>query len=93
MTYLKSNLYFAFTMIFSANLWSNNEEHHINWWGLGSEYGDSPAVGWQIFTFIVFVSLLIYFAKKPVSAYLDSRAKEIEKLISDAEKAMALAIS
>ena len=91
MVHFRSSVYFLLMMVSSFNLWASGDEHHINWWGLGSKYEDSPALGWQIFTFLVFIFLLVSLAKKPLGAYLELRSKEIEKLIKDAESAVALA--
>lgn len=61
----------------------------INWWGLGSQYEDSPALGWYILTFAVFVFGLIYAIKKPLGLYLAARSRDIGKAINEAEMAKA----
>lgn len=62
-------------------------EHHINWWGLGSEYSDSPAVGWLIITFLIFIYALARAIKKPLALYLETRSKDIEHKIQEGQRA------
>lgn len=54
---------------------------HVNWWRW--ETG-APPVGWFILDFILFVVLIVYFAKKPVRAAFIARHERIKKAIHDA---------
>jgi F-type H+-transporting ATPase subunit b len=57
----------------------------INWWGLGSRYAHSPALGWYFLTFAIFVLGLICMVRKPLGLYLAARSNEIRKAINEAE--------
>ncbi len=91
MLYLKS-ISFLFLFLFSGPVFANDNSV-INWWKIGSDYKDAPAIGWQIFTFIIFVYLIIYFAKKPLNKFLESRSIKIENDIMQANKNMTEAES
>ena len=83
-----SILFSALSMLVSMAVFAGEhvaESHHINWWGLGSKYRDSPALGWYILTFIIFVSGLIYAVKKPLGLYLAARSNDIRKAINEAK--------
>lgn len=67
--------------------------HSINWWGLGGEYANSPALGWFIVTFVIFAILFVYFIKKPLSLYLEARSREIRNALESANNAKAEAIA
>lgn len=69
-----------------------NANTGINWWGLGSRYVDSPALGWYMLTFAIFVFGLIYAIKKPLGLYLAARSNDIRKAINEAEIAKDEAI-
>ncbi len=86
MLYFKS-VSFLFFLLFSVPNFANNNSK-INWWNLGSDYKDAPAVGWQIFTFIVFLYLIGRFAKKPLNEFLRSRSIKIEDDIMQANETM-----
>lgn len=60
---------------------------HINWFGIGEQYKESPALGFLIITFLIFAGLVIYFARKPMNEHLASRADEIKRTIEEAAKA------
>lgn len=77
-------------MLFLAlarELHANQEGHAINWWHLGSEYKDAPALGWLTITFLIFVYALIRAIKKPLSLYLETRSKDIQRAIEEGAKA------
>lgn len=59
----------------------------LNWWGLGSAYKSTPAIGWTLVTFGIFAFLVKYFAQKPLAAYLKSRSEEIKNAIEEAKQA------
>ena len=65
----------------------NNPDHIINWWGLGQNYSNSPALGWLIITFILFLMILIYYGKTPIKALLKSRSDNIKNKIKEAHDA------
>ncbi len=60
---------------------------HINWWGLGSKYEHTPAMGWYIVTFLIFTGGLLYSVRKPLAIYLETRAKDIKNAILEAKQA------
>lgn len=62
-------------------------EQLINWWGLGSAYKDTPALGWYMLTFVIFIWALVYFARKPMMLLLETRALNVEKAIEEAKRA------
>ncbi len=57
----------------------------LNWWGLGSAYKESPAIGWTLVTFTIFVGLLFRFVKKPAALYLKTRSENIKNAIEEAK--------
>lgn len=59
----------------------------INWWKLGSQYKENPALGWYIVSFVIFAAGLIFAISKPLGVYLETRAKDIKKAISEAAAA------
>lgn len=66
---------------------SSNNHDAINWWGLGSEYKDAPALGWLIITFALFIWILVRAIKKPLSLYLETRSEDIKKAILEGQEA------
>lgn len=74
----------------SAEHGAGGGEHHAqvkNWWGIGSEYATSPALGLLSITFLAFVVLLVVALKKPLSIYLENRADTVRKAIDEAKRA------
>lgn len=63
----------------------------INWWGIGGAYKDAPALGWYLLTFAIFLMALIYFIRKPLMLFLETRALDIERAIEEAKIAKAQA--
>jgi F-type H+-transporting ATPase subunit b len=59
----------------------------LNWWGIGSAYKNSPALGWTLVTFAIFLAVLIKFAKKPLSDFLLERSLNIKNAIEEARRA------
>lgn len=59
----------------------------LNWWGIGSAYKDSPAIGWTLITFVIFVAFITKFAKKPLGAFLQERSDLIKNSIEEAKRA------
>jgi F0F1-type ATP synthase membrane subunit b/b' len=64
----------------------------INWWGVGSQYAENPALGWYIITFVTFIGVLIYYARGPLSQYLADRAQGVRDAIEEGAKARDEAI-
>lgn len=65
-------------------------EHHAevkNWWGIGSEYAESPALGLLSITFVAFLAVLVIALKKPLAIYLENRADTVRKAIEEAKRA------
>lgn len=67
--------------------------HVANWWGMGAEYAETPALGYLAITFAVFVGLLVYFGAKPLKEHLETRADTVEKAIAEATKAKEAALA
>lgn len=85
-------LFGSFFILFASNIFAstaNHGEQGINWWHLGSDYKDSPALGWLILTFGVFVYLIARMIHKPLSLYLETRSKDIRTQIEEGEQALA----
>lgn len=74
--------------VFLANVaHASGAQHSINWWRLGSEYSDAPALGWLTITFVIFVYGIVFIVKKPLSLYLETRSKDIRRQIEEGLKA------
>lgn len=69
--------------IFSLPALAEAQDHAINWWHLGSEYSEAPALGWLFITFFIFVFGLTYVVKKPLGLYLETRSKDIKRQIEE----------
>lgn len=59
----------------------------LNWWGIGSAYKESPAIGWTLITFVIFVAFVVRFAKKPLALFLQERSDHIKNSIEEAKRA------
>lgn len=59
----------------------------LNWWGLGSAYENSPAIGWNLITFAIFVGIVFRFSKKPAALYLKQRSDHIKNSLEEAQLA------
>lgn len=76
--------YLLFFLFNSYTLWAFTEGgHSINWWRLGSNYKDTPALGWLFLTFFIFIYFLVKTIKKPLSLYLETRSKDIKNQIEE----------
>ena len=62
----------------------------VNWWGLGGEYSEAPAMGWLLITFVIFVYVMARVIKKPLASYLETRSKDIQKAVEEAAKKLSL---
>jgi F-type H+-transporting ATPase subunit b len=61
--------------------------HVANWWGLGKEHANAPALGWMFVTFTTFAVFLLVVLRKPLTGYLESRSDEVKKAIEEAKRA------
>ena len=61
--------------------------HVSNWWGMGEQYADTPALGWLTITFLIFVGVLVFFARPAIKRYLETRADVVEKAMAEARRA------
>ena len=61
--------------------------HIANWWSLGKEHAEAPALGWMFVTFLTFVAALVFVLRKPLSLYLESRSDQVKKAIEEAKRA------
>ena len=64
--------------------------HHAevkNWWGVGSDYAEAPALGLLSITFLAFLAVLVVALKKPLAVYLENRADTVRKAIDEAKRA------
>jgi len=79
-----------FCLIFAKSaMVTPNAEHEINWWHLGPTYKDSPALGWLILTFCIFVYLIARMIHKPLALFLETRSKDIKRQIEEGKRAKA----
>ncbi len=73
---------------------AHHEAPHVaNWWHMGAEYAETPALGYLAITFFVFVGLLVYFGARPLKEHLQTRADTVEKAIAEATKAKEAALA
>jgi ATP synthase F0 subunit b len=63
---------------------------HVNWWTWDEH---APPVGWFIVDFVIFVALLVHFARKPIARAFAQRHESIRRSLRDAEQAHAAAQS
>lgn len=69
---------------------SGHHEAHfsdINWFGIGEQHADAPALGLLTITFLIFAGGIVYFVRKPLSIHLATRADTVERAIAEATKA------
>ena len=62
---------------------ASSGEHDLDWAGLG----------WRVLLFVIFITLLYKLLKKPVVNVFVKRTEDIEKALSNAEKAKAEALA
>ncbi len=79
--------YICLSLLAAAQAHANEASHGINWWHLGSEYKDAPALGWLTITFVIFVFFIGRAIKKPLSLYLETRSRDIKRAIEEGQKA------
>ena len=63
--------------------------HVANWWGMGEQFADKPALGWLTITFLIFSAILVGAIRKPLATYLETRADTVERAIAEATRARA----
>jgi F-type H+-transporting ATPase subunit b len=63
-------------------------EPHVNWWTWDAH---APPVGWFIVDFVLFLWLIVHYAKKPILQAFAQRHIKIKQAIQDAEKAFSAA--
>lgn len=85
------NQAFIFLGLFLSLPLLASEHGGINWWHLGSEYKDAPALGWLSITFAIFLIVLGRTIKKPLALYLETRSNDIARAIEEGKKAKLLA--
>jgi F-type H+-transporting ATPase subunit b len=61
--------------------------HVSNWWGIGEQYANTPALGWLTITFLIFVGILVTFGRPAIKKHLETRADTVEKAIAEARRA------
>lgn len=61
--------------------------HIANWFQLGSQYQNTPALGWLSFTFFTFAGLVVFWVRRPLGRYLASRSDSVRKALAEAQKA------
>lgn len=83
--FLSAKLHIALGLLCASELYASTSTsaHEINWWHLGSEYKDAPALGWLTITFLIFVYLIVRQIKPSLSLYLESRSQDIRDQIEE----------
>ncbi|MCA9507384.1 MAG: ATP synthase F0 subunit B [Myxococcales bacterium] len=84
-----SIIYFLFGLLVEPLVYASETSHGINWWHLGSEYKDAPALGWLTLTFLIFIYAMGRIIQKPLSLYLETRSKDIKRAIEEGQRAKA----
>jgi len=88
---------FSIILIFTDKVIASAHDHgsstNINWWKIGSEYKDVPALGWYSITFLILIILFGYIVKKYLVDFYKNRSLEIKKQIEDANEMKLLAES
>lgn len=78
------------SLLYSSLAFASGDGHgpHItNWFQLGSEYQNTPALGWLSFTFFTFAGMLVFWVRKPLGRYLATRSDSVSKALTEAKKA------
>ncbi len=68
---------------FAHSVMASGASPEINWWNLGSEYKDAPALGWLAITFFIFVYCIFRAVRTPLSLYLETRSRDIRQQIEE----------
>ena len=67
--------------------------HVTNWFNFGAEWAYAPALGWLFVTFFVFCGIVVYFVRKPLANFLESRSESVRKALAEAQQARSEAES
>jgi len=68
-------------------------EHHeahfsdINWFGIGADHSDAPALGFVFVTFAVFAGALVFLIRPKLVVLLENRSDDVKKAIDEAKRA------
>lgn len=83
----------AVVAVFGADAFAaeagGHEPHVANWWGLGKEHQEAPALGWMSLTFLTFVGILVAWVRKPLAGFLENRSSEVRRALEEAQQAKA----
>ncbi|MFH1810929.1 MAG: ATP synthase F0 subunit B [Pseudomonadota bacterium] len=60
---------------------------HINWWTFTPGPHEGAALGWLLVDFAIFVTLVVVFARKPLTEFLESRSLKIRRALDEAKQA------
>lgn len=88
---------FSSILIFCDKIIASSHEHihgassSINWWKIGSEYREVPALGWYSVTFLILIIIIGYICKKYLVDFYKNRSIEIKKQIDEANEIKILA--
>ena len=66
---------------------SHGEAHVSNWFGIGPQYAETPALGFVIATFLIFAGGLVYFVRPKLMVHLENRSDDVRKAIEEATRA------
>lgn len=73
-------------LLFSINnILASTEHHNIisNFWSLGAAYKETPAIGWLIFTFCLFIFILHRIINKKIKEFFKNRSDSIKLEIEE----------
>lgn len=65
----------------------HGEPHVANWWHVGAEYANTPALGLLIITFTIFVGALVMLVRPKLAVYLENRSDDVKRAIDEAKRA------
>lgn len=66
---------------------AHGEPHVANWWHVGAEHADAPALGLLVITFVIFVVGLVVLVRPKLAVYLETRSDDVRKAIEEARRA------
>lgn len=87
---ISARLVLALTLLSSGAALASGDGHgpHIaNWFQLGSEYQDTPGLGWLFLMFSTFTGLVVFWVRRPLGRYLASRSDGVRKALAEAQEA------
>jgi F-type H+-transporting ATPase subunit b len=65
----------------------HGEPHVANWFKLGSEHAEAPALGWLTVTFVIFVAIIVRSVRRPLNNFLEARAEDVKTALAEAKQA------